>query len=188
MALTDWVQTGAAIYFAWQQNRIFRRQNEIFAAQSEKTAVQSDSSWILRVRRYWPTLIMLVLIGLTAYDIYDRHHARFGYDPTQAWDDSKPLERVYPRTFTNETVVLDGKHFIDPKFDNVTFFYGGTGGVQIDNPKYRTPGVVRMESNNKVVATTITLATNFAAAMGCNSGSTNMGPVAPSLPPEQKDK
>src|SRR5437868_4040484 len=32
-------------------------------------------SWLLRARRYWPTMIMVALMLLTAYDIYDRHHS-----------------------------------------------------------------------------------------------------------------
>src|SRR6266853_2326925 len=104
MALTDWIQTAAAIYFAWQQNRIFKRQNEIIAAQSKRTAAKVEISWTVRVKRYWPTYAMLALIGVTAYDIYDRHHTEFGYDPNLAWEDNKPLERVYQPHFTNQTV------------------------------------------------------------------------------------
>src|SRR5713226_1520698 len=63
---------------------------------------------------------ILALIGVTAYDIYDRHHTEFGYDPNLAWEDNKPLERVYQPHFTNQTVNVDGKNFIDPVFDNVT--------------------------------------------------------------------
>jgi hypothetical protein len=74
MAVTDWVQTAAVIYFAWQQNRIFKRQNEIFANQAGQTAVINNASPLLkRLKHYWPTVIMVVLMALTAYDIYDRH-------------------------------------------------------------------------------------------------------------------
>jgi len=73
MAWTDWVQTAAVIYFAWQQNRIFKRQNEIIANQAERTAIPSKTSQAHWIERYWPTMIMVVLMALTAYDIYDRH-------------------------------------------------------------------------------------------------------------------
>jgi hypothetical protein len=79
MALTDWIQTGALIYFAWQQNRIFKRQNEIFAAQSDRTAMLKTQSWTIPFKRYWPTFAMLALAVLTLFDIYDRHH------PGLAW-------------------------------------------------------------------------------------------------------
>ena len=78
MALTDWVQTVAVIYFAWQQNRIFQRQNEILANQAgdiPMPAKTSQARWIDWIRRYWPTFIMVVLMVVTAYDIYARHGA-----------------------------------------------------------------------------------------------------------------
>jgi hypothetical protein len=71
---TDWIQTIAVIYFAWQQNRIFKRQNEIFANQAGQTAAQKNTSPLLKLlERYWPTLIMVALMALTGYDIYSRH-------------------------------------------------------------------------------------------------------------------
>jgi hypothetical protein len=71
MVLTDWIQTGAVIYFAWQQNQIFKRQNEIFANQVGRPATQTNTSQVLKLlERYWP---MAVFVAITGYDIYDRH-------------------------------------------------------------------------------------------------------------------
>jgi hypothetical protein len=80
MAVTDWVQTAAIIYFAWRQNQIFERQNEIFASQAGHTAMPKTSQmpWL---SRYWPTMIMVGLVALTAYDIY----ARRGAAPVVPW-------------------------------------------------------------------------------------------------------
>lgn len=175
MALTDWVQTAAAIYFAWQQNRIFKRQNEIIAAQSERTAVQSDSSWTLRIRRYWPTLAMLVLIAITAYDIYDRHHDSYN------WSDLDKLEPVASRTFRNETVVLDGKHFSQPTFERVTFIYNGLGGFAMEDAHFipskdGTPSWTIVSRNN-AVKETIKLENALLASSGCQSRTEDRGPV-----------
>jgi hypothetical protein len=73
VAVTDWIQTAAAIYFAWRQNQIFERQNEIFARQAGQTAMPPKASQMHRIRRYWPTMIMVGLMVLTGYDIYARH-------------------------------------------------------------------------------------------------------------------
>src|SRR2546425_5007765 len=116
MGVSDWVNIGEAIaliYFAYQQNQIFRQQNQILATQGGQAAMLSNASRLFWLRRYWPTMMMVFVILLVGFDIYDRHH-EFGYDPARAWDDSKPLERIFTHTFTNETVVLDNKHFIGP--------------------------------------------------------------------------
>jgi hypothetical protein len=80
MAVTDWIQTAAAVYFAWQQNRIFRQQNQIFANQAGHAAMPktSQAPWIAQ---YWPTVVMVGLMALTGYDIYARH----GAPPVVPW-------------------------------------------------------------------------------------------------------
>lgn len=71
MVLTDWIQTGAVIYFAWQQNQIFKHQNEIFANQVGRPAIKTNTSQVLKLlERYWP---MAVFVAVTGYEIYDRH-------------------------------------------------------------------------------------------------------------------
>jgi hypothetical protein len=77
MAVTDWIQTAAVVYFAWQQNRIFERQNQILAG----SAAMPKTSQIPWVARYWPTMVLVVLVALTAYDIYIRH----GAPPVVPW-------------------------------------------------------------------------------------------------------
>jgi len=133
--LVNIIEAVALIYFAYQQNQIFRHQNQILATQGGQPAMLSNGSRLLWLRRYWPTMMMVFVILLVGFDIYDRHHG-FGYDPERAWDDSKPLERVYRHTFENETVVLDNKHLVGPnKFDNVTIIYNGLGPFAVDDPK-----------------------------------------------------
>jgi hypothetical protein len=130
MTAGDWVTVIGgigSIYLLWQQNQIFKTQNEIIAAQSKRTAVQPSSASTFSLKRYWPTFIMLLLIALTGYDIYDRHSG-FGYDPDRAWSDSMHPVEVPKHTFENETIVLDGKSF--PRTDirqcNVRFQWAQT--------------------------------------------------------------
>lgn len=134
----------------------------------------------------WVFLLLITWLAI-GYDFYDRHYA-FGYNPARAWDDSKPLQRMYPRAFKNETVVLDGKHFINPSFDNVTFFYSGIGPVQVDNPTFihHEGGKLRVESNNKIVTTAILIEAAVLGAAGCKTTAVNMGKVDPNLPPTTK--
>ena len=161
----------ATIYFFWQQNRIFERQNEIFSKQAEMDPVVTVANFS-KLKRYWPMLGIVATWAFIGYDIYDRHHQRFGYDPNTAWDDSKPLDRVYSRKFTNETVVLDGKLFIDPIFDNITFAYNGKEPFGLNNPTYINHNghmSVGMASRNKVVTMTMALFLQLAYANGCHA-------------------
>jgi hypothetical protein len=64
VTVTDWIQTVAAIYFAYQQNRIFKQQNQIFAGQVGQGALQTNASpwWWL----FGPfLLIIMTAIGFT---------------------------------------------------------------------------------------------------------------------------
>jgi hypothetical protein len=55
-----------------QQNQIFREQNQIFADQGGKT-MPPEKPRPVWLKRYWPTLITVLLFLLIGYDIYDRH-------------------------------------------------------------------------------------------------------------------
>ena len=154
------------------------------------------------VSHHYPTLpkirlwvaLLLITWGALGYDLYDRHHPRYGTDPQSvyAWDDNKPLERIYTQTFVNETVVLDGKEFINPTFDNVTLIFNGTGGVRINNPtwiKHDGKMLVRFASRNRLVTSTVSLWSALASVTGCNNqGVINLGPNATveGTPPPEK--
>lgn len=143
--------------------------------------------------RLWVVALLITWMAL-GYDIYDRHHPHYGSDPLSkyAWDDNKPLERIYSPVFTNETVVLDGKEFISPTFDNVTFVFNGTGGVRIDTPKWINHDgklMVRFASRNHLVTSAISLYKMITEATGCtNQDLINLGPngtVNGVLPPDK---
>jgi hypothetical protein len=55
-----------------QQNQLFRVQNQIFADQGGKIMPPEKPRFIW-LKRYWPTLITVLLFLLIAYDIYTRH-------------------------------------------------------------------------------------------------------------------
>jgi hypothetical protein len=125
----------------------------------------------------WIGLLILTW-GAIGYDYYDRHYA-FGYDPNRVWNNSKPLERVYNPTFANETVVLDGKFFINPTFDNVTLVYNGLGPFGWDKAnwiKHDGKLLVRFASRNAIVTQIHTLDVTLAQATGCNTLLVNLGP------------
>jgi hypothetical protein len=129
----------------------------------------------------WIVAILATWAGI-GYDIYDRHHPSFGINPNLAWDDNKPLTRIYPRTFTNETVVLDGKLFINPIFDSVTFVYNGTGPIGVNNAtfvKHNGEMRTRIISNNKIVTTIMQMYGTLAAAEGCPVSTTLAAPSTP---------
>ncbi len=53
--------------------------------------------------------------------------------PTVDWD--KPLDNVFGQTYMNETVSMDGRHFIKCTFDNVTYLYNGTRPTELTDCK-----------------------------------------------------
>lgn len=83
----DWttvISSALSVFLLWQQNRIFQRQNEIFASQAGIAALPSKTTLAVRFNRYWPTIIMVVLILAIAYDYYDRH-ANVSPAPVSKW-------------------------------------------------------------------------------------------------------
>ncbi|HTU43831.1 MAG TPA: hypothetical protein VMF91_02125 [Bryobacteraceae bacterium] len=120
--------------------------------------------------------IWIGLLALTwaavGFDYYDRHHVDYS-----KWSDIDKLERVPSRVFKDETVVLDGKFFLQPTFENVTFIYNGTAGVAMDNAHFLPYGrfVFRLGSRNPVVTTTLKLDSLFYAAGGCGTWTEDRG-------------
>jgi hypothetical protein len=140
--------------------------------------------------------VSIVLLLLTwvavGYDVYDRHHPRFGYDANRAWDDAQPLVRVYNAHFANETVYVDGKNFIDPVFDGVTLIFNGTGPFSMENARWvlhDNKVNSRVGTRNKIVAAAFLLHCALVQANGYQMGCVNEGPNAPQtmdMPPLPK--
>ncbi len=72
--------------------------------------------------KMWVFALVLTWAAL-GYDIYDRHHP-FPWDEPEKYLNDLQLVRL--KTFTNESVELDGKHFEHCHFVNVTFIYRGS--------------------------------------------------------------
>jgi len=133
MALTDWVQTAAVIYFAWQQNQIFRQQNQIIAKQSKRTDVPIETSRFRFLARYWPTITMIGLMLLTGYDVYDRHHPTSPVSGTLMtyWGSLTPAPQ--PIDNIRLMVTTNGAYFAKYKTTSrlaaVAFRYYGTSDI-----------------------------------------------------------
>src|SRR3984893_15621974 len=77
--------------------------------------------------------------------------------PTTDWD--KPLSQVLRQHYKNETVLLDGKNFIECTFENVTLLYQGTRPLQMINCK-KIPAegfLVTVRTDNPVVFTALSI-------------------------------
>ncbi len=185
MSISDWttiISGAGGIFLLWQQNQIFKRQNMIFAVQAGQATMQPEPSRLAWLKRYWPTMVTVFLMLLVGYDIYDRHHPGFGYDPTRAWDDSKPLERVYNAHYVNQSVLLDGKHFINSSFDNVTLVYQGTGGFALENSQFSKHNgelTSRLASSNRIVTSALKLSAQLDEINGCKTGVISLPPNDP---------
>lgn len=142
--MTDLILIVAAIastYLQWQQNQIFKRQNEIFADQAGKRTMPTETAKALRFKRYWPTMVMAVLILFVGYDLYDRHKT----PDYKTWHSPKE-ETVYAKSFMNETVELDGKKFDRCNFENVKLLYHGLGPVEFVGGTFK--GTIWFGSDN----------------------------------------
>jgi hypothetical protein len=76
MTVSDWgnlITDAAIIFYARQQNQIFRQQNQIFASPGQQVMASKTAPYFSWIRRYWPTMVMIALMIVPGYDIYDRH-------------------------------------------------------------------------------------------------------------------
>jgi hypothetical protein len=68
-------------------------------------------------------------------------------------------ENVLGHHFFNEVVVLDGKHFANCTFENVTLTYQGKGPVQMVNSRLirHADSIVKIHTDNVVVQQTLSI-------------------------------
>jgi len=78
--------------------------------------------------------LWMAALGVTwaaiGYDYYDRHHVLTR--PLSA-----PIERIYSKSFLNQTVEIDGKTFDHCHFENVTFMFHGRAGWNFIQPTFQ---------------------------------------------------
>jgi hypothetical protein len=87
-----------------------------------------------------------------------------------------PLRKIQTKTFSNETVQIDGNEFIDCTFDNVIFKFDGTAPFRFSNDHFQGHSKYSLTSNNPVIKSTIEL-------MGAFINLTN-----PPQPPTKENK
>lgn len=154
MDLHDWMDAAVAIstiYFGWQQNQIFKRQNEILAAQGG-VAMPPDELRLAKLKRYWPMLVMTVLMLLTwggvVYGHYDRHI-------NGGFEDIAPSAVRTRQTFRNQEVELDGIRYTECIFENLTFVFNAKRPYQLLGNQFLGTNTLRTDS--KEAAATIGL-------------------------------
>ena len=80
---------------------------------------------------------------------------------------SSPLQRIWRQTYKNQTVALDGYHYVQCTFDNVTFMYEGTRPMEMTEVTF--VGAIAIGSTNGPIKTIIGLAEMLHRATGGKS-------------------
>ena len=159
MNLSDWrelLSSAALIYFAWQQNQIFRKQNEIFTIQAGQQVVPPSG----RFRFYWPLGVMFAIVainvGISAYDYYDRHqHSALTFEQWQIYR----KKTIVNTTFTGVDVPLDGRDYVDCVFNDVVLVFNGSAPTMLHNPRFG--GKIRLRSKDPSILAFMELATGL---------------------------
>jgi hypothetical protein len=104
------------------------------------------------------TLVLLLSWGMSGISLYRSLQPKPGMNlkaTADAWATYR-YEPVLGRHFFNEAVVLDGKHFANCTFENVTFIYQGTAPVQIVDSRliHHPDSVGKWHTDNIVVQQT----------------------------------
>jgi len=125
--------------------------------QQTPQAPSSTSSLQGKKFKYWPIIAMaiLVLINWAPY-LYQKMTTT----PTFWEPDQRKLEPIIMQSFSNQEIILDGKHFDECTFKNVTLVYEGKkpfvlshnkfdlGGNQMtvkiaDGPQFASAGLIK---------------------------------------------
>lgn len=126
LVMQGWIMAilaAASVYLLWRQNRILAR----------KASPTLEQPYM---RRYWPLILMTAMMLLTwtaiGYDLYNRHrNPLVGSNFSAIYAGKEPSKHVWK----NEKVLLDGFHYQNCVFYNVTFEYNGTTPIQMNDSK-----------------------------------------------------
>lgn len=156
---------GIPALLGYQQNQILERANRIAKGDAPMGAESARP-----VARYWPILTM-ALLTIAVYvaviwDYHDRHRP--------SWNNTE-LVQVWDKTFTDETVKLDGFEYIDCTFDNVTFDYEGNSPGRITRGAFAkhepgSPMKVAVKSENPIVNQTLMILYSARPSYGRQQG------------------
>jgi hypothetical protein len=147
---------GAVVNYLQQreQNQIFREQNQIFANPAGKTVPREKPRFIW-LKRYWPTLVTLLLFVLIGYDIYDCHHSV----EIPEWDEARaaPLVINYGGDPDGCFMTIDSKSLVayarDYQLAIGCFFYGGTQDV-LDAPNLQVSNLYDIKEGQILIRIT----------------------------------
>jgi hypothetical protein len=107
------------------------------------------------------SILLILLLGFLGVGIRSPFFLENGQAEekraTRGWE-KYPLTIVRDRMFQGETVVLDGREFINCKFDDVTFEYNGTAPTRLTKSYIARRGdgvrMVQFRSSNPIVKQT----------------------------------
>jgi hypothetical protein len=128
----------------------------------------------VRTPNFLAIVVLCLATVVVGFDVIDRHyHLTSGPD----WAVYRYTE-VYNRTFSHETVKLDGHKFYSCTFNDVTFEYSGEGPFEFDPypPKLTTP--ITIKSNIPAIKAAMNMCLVRNIANGCTDTVENE-PVLP---------
>jgi hypothetical protein len=119
---------------------------ELWEVVSDKPLITGFPSLVSFLSKYWLLgvgIIIFFIIFLPPFWNTIR-----GHKPKK-----QELEKIFNRHYRNETVVIDGKHFIDCIFENCTILWNGNN-FTFDNVQ---AGVFNFYTENDTVVSTLNL-------------------------------
>ena len=126
-------------------------------------AMQMEGSTVMIM-----AILMVLTWGAVGIDLYSRSRRL-----SRAWE-MWPMKRIVGKKFTGETVLLDGKEFINCEFNNVTFEFQGKAPTRLLNSRIRRTGkgnpMISLKSSDPVIAHTLLLVTMLNEAAGLTGG------------------
>ena len=149
-AMLDWIGRGAAI----------KDSHEI-------------ARWFLDTPWYVPTILAVLVTGAAIYALLRRGPAppisSAGPEAKAvdgaAWkkppESDNRLTVIHNRNYSKETVDLDGRHFIDCTFDQVTLRYHGTAPAFFTNCTYEGEQIPPIHTKNMGILNTIQIMAAF---------------------------
>jgi hypothetical protein len=102
--------------------------------------------------------LLALLIGLTAEQTALAQQSANTQSLANFREDY-PLKEYRGKRYKDETVQIDGNHFIDCTFENVIFRFDGEAPFRFTNDHFQ--GAFRLTSNNTVVKSTMILVGTF---------------------------
>ena len=160
MDIERYVVDAATLYLLWQGNRIFAQQGPAVPPVDWQGKLQSAA-------RYWPMAAMAILaVAIWIQPYFVPSWARPSISDAELAEEWKTYhyQEIWNRTFSNETVPLDGIAYNKCTFDNVTFVYKGTAPTRFDDCHFTRD--ISLRSPNPSIEMMVVLLTSIQKTMG----------------------